>query len=244
MRLFVIADLHLSEGDKVDKPMSRFGQRWENHVQRLREAWEAQVSREDTVLIPGDISWAMHLRDAEADLRLIDSLPGEKILMRGNHDYWWGTLSRLRRFAEEKGLSSLRFLQNTAEAVGENMVVAGTRLWLWPDDSRFAKADNKILDHEKERLERSLEAALPWQKEGRELLLITHYPPFGKNLGASDFTALIRDSGAKQAFFGHIHQSDSPYNFRRKEIDGVSYSLVSADCLNFQPLEVRPLMEK
>lgn len=233
MKVFVIADLHLSHS--VDKPMDRFGARWDRHQERLAENWQALVSEEDTVLVPGDISWAINLREAEADLRFLHELPGRKILMRGNHDYWWQTLNKLKRFCEEKGFDSLHFLQNNALPLGQSLAVAGSRLWLWPDDARFGEEDARILEREKARLALSLEASRPLLEEGRHLIVTLHYPPFGKNLAANEITAMIREAGAERVFFGHIHQSQSPYCLREEIIDGLPCTLIAADHLAFKP---------
>lgn len=236
MRIFALADLHLATAPELDKPMDTFGPRWIDHVRRIATAWSALVREEDVVLIPGDISWAMYLDEALPDLRFLDDLPGSKILMRGNHDFWWGTLHKLAGAARDAGLGSLRFLQNNALPLGEHHVVAGSRLWLWPDDPRFRQADRQILEHERLRLEQSLAAARPYQEEGRELLVMTHFPPCGKDLQSTDFTRRIREAGAVQAVFGHIHRENSPYGIRHQMIDAVPYSLVAADHLRFVPL--------
>ncbi len=235
MRLFAIADLHLSLS--TDKPMDIFGARWENHHEKLAKNWCGLVKKEDVVLIPGDVSWAMNLREAEADLRFLHELPGEKILLRGNHDFWWQGIGKLERFCKEKGFTSLRFLQNNAFLLKEQLVIAGSRLWLFPDDSRFTKADEKILLREKARLQLSLAQAEKYQ--GRyPILAMTHYPPFRKNFDANPITELFQEAGVRQVVFGHIHNSDSPYCIREKIIEGIPYSLVAADYLDFLPQQL------
>lgn len=232
MRIFIIADTHLSE--QADKSMEVFGCRWENYTERLRTHWQREVAEEDTVLLAGDISWAMKLEEAEKDLRFFQELPGQKIFLRGNHDYWWSTLSKVENFCRDKGLDSLHFLQNKALPIGEDFLVAGSRLWLLPDDSRFNQADRKILKREEKRLALSLEDAKA-QKSGRRLLVMTHYPPFEKDLQANALTGQIREAGAEAAFYGHIHRADSPYCLDSVEVDGVPYSLVAADHMDFCP---------
>ncbi|MDO5015400.1 MAG: metallophosphoesterase [Eubacteriales bacterium] len=232
MRIFIIADTHLSE--QADKSMEVFGCRWENYTQRLRTNWQREVAEEDTVLVAGDISWAMKLEQAEKDLRFFHELPGQKIFLRGNHDYWWSTLSKVENFCREKEFDSLRFMQNKAFPIGEDFLVAGSRLWILPDDSRFAQADRKILAREEKRLALSLEDAKA-QKAGRSLLVMTHYPPFEKDLKPNPLTVRIREAGAVEAFYGHIHRADSPYCLERVEVDGVPYSLVAADHIDFCP---------
>lgn len=234
-RIFTIADLHL--GQSVDKPMDKFGPAWKDHTQRLQDQWRELVADQDYVLIPGDISWAMHLDEAAADLQLLENLPGQKILLRGNHDYWWQSLNKISNYVQAQGWSSLHFLQNSALPLGDRYMVAGSRLWLWPDDQRFTAADDKILQREIARLQLSLQAAaqLPG---GRQLIVMTHFPPFAKNLAPSRVTGLIREAGAVASVFGHIHHSGSPYCLNQQVIDGVPYSLVAGDYLGFRPQEI------
>ncbi|MDD7401960.1 MAG: excinuclease ABC subunit UvrC [Clostridiales bacterium] len=236
-RIFALADLHLAQS--VNKPMDKFGPAWRDHTQRLQKHWQEEVGDQDYVLIPGDISWAMHLQEAEADLQLLHNLPGQKVLLRGNHDYWWQGLNKIRKFAQDQGWSSLHFLQNDALPLGDRYMVAGSRLWLWSDDQRFGPADAKILQREEARLRLSLQAAHR-ALDGRQLLVMTHFPPFAKNLVPNPITGLIREAGALACVFGHIHHADSPYCFRQREIDGVLYSLVAGDYLGFKPQEILP----
>lgn len=234
-RIFALADLHLAQS--VDKPMDKFGPAWRDHTRRLQENWQELVEAQDYVLVPGDISWAMKLSEVEADLQLLEDLPGQKILLRGNHDYWWQSLSKVQKFAEQHAWTSLHFLQNTALPLGEHYVVAGSRLWLWPDDQRYSQADEKILKREEARLRLSLEAATQ-DLDRRQLLVMTHFPPFSKQLTPNPLTNLIREAGAIACVFGHIHHGDSPYCFTQQLIDGVAYSLVAGDYLNFRPQEL------
>lgn len=233
MKLFIIGDPHL--GHSVDKPMDLFGKRWEKHVERLEEQWRRVVSAEDTVIVAGDISWGLRLAEAAADLKFLHELPGAKILLRGNHDYWWSTLKKLRDLREEEGLDTLHFLQNNAFPVGREYVVAGTRGWIGPDDPEFTEQDQKIDLRERARLQLSLEAAKPYQEAGRRLIVVTHYPPMTRDISSGPWTRAIRDAGAWQAFFGHIHQTRSPYSFSGRVVDEVPYSLISADYLGFRP---------
>lgn len=233
MKLFVIGDPHL--GLSVDKPMELFGKRWDNHVERMEINWNKHVSPEDTVIVAGDISWGLRLEEAAEDLRFLHRLPGRKILLRGNHDYWWSTLSKLKTFTEEENLNSLHFLQNNAIPVGSDFVVAGTRSWIKPDDPEFNEQDRKIDARELIRLQLSLEEAKPYQEEGRRLVVVTHYPPMNRDISPGPWTRAIRNAGAWQAFFGHIHQTRSPYCFSGRIVDEVPYSLISADYLGFNP---------
>lgn len=233
MKLFIIGDPHL--GFSVNKPMDLFGKRWDRHTERMEEIWRRLVSETDTVLVAGDISWGLRLEEAAEDLRFLHRLPGRKILLRGNHDYWWSTLTKLKRFRDEEKLDSLHFLQNCAIPAGDEFVIAGTRGWLSSDDPEFSEQDGKIAARELIRLQLSLEEARPYREEGRRLIVMLHYPPMNRRLQAGPWTRLIREAGAEQAFFGHIHQTRSPYCFSRRVIDGVPYSLISADYLGFRP---------
>lgn len=233
MIVYALADLHL--GEAVDKPMDLFGSHWDRHAERIKEQWEALVQPEDIVLIPGDISWGINLRESKPDLAFIHQLPGQKILSRGNHDYWWPTVGKLRKFCADEGFDSLVFQQNDAVPLGERYVLAGTRLWNFPEDSKQAGTDRKIFDRELIRLELSLEAAKPYQEQGRELVVMTHYPPVRKHLGPSVITERLKEAKATKLVFGHIHQRKSPYAFERRQIDGIECSLVAADFLDFKP---------
>lgn len=234
MKIFVLSDPHL--GFRVDKPMDRFGRRWEAHSEKIAHNWKALVGEDDSVLIPGDISWALRLDEALDDLRFLHELPGRKILLRGNHDYWWQSLAKVETFCLSEGFTSLSFLQNTAIPLGDEFVVAGSRLWLWNDDPRFKAADQKIFSREEIRLRLSLEAAKEFTEKGRRLLVMLHYPPFPRNLRENSITAMISEAGAEAVYFGHIHQQNSPYAFTGKMVGGIPYSLCSADYLNFTPV--------
>lgn len=233
MRIFALADLHLSEN--CDKPMDKFGPRWYRHNLRIREEWLASVTAEDWVLIPGDISWGMRLEESMADLAYIHDLPGQKLLLKGNHDYWWQSLSKTKKAVAKAGLHSLHFLQHTALNLGERYTICGTRLWLLPDDQRFTTKDEKILMREYSRLKLTLEAAKKIRGE-RELLFMSHYPPLSKNLEATEISDSLKKYGVSKAIFGHIHNADSPYCISDFMLEGISYNLVAADHLQFKPL--------
>jgi len=185
MKLFAISDLHLAQS--VDKPMDIFGSRWANHIERIVEHWRRDVSDGDAVLIGGDISWAKSLEEAELDFGLLNVLPGEKILLRGNHDYWWTTKRKMEQFCFEKGFHTLRFLRNDAITVA-GFHVCGARGWLLPQDKDFSKDDEKILNRERIRLDLSLEDLGRLRKsEGRERssIALMHYPPISATYACS-----------------------------------------------------------
>lgn len=227
MRLFAIGDLHLSGGD--DKPMDVFGPQWDRHFFHIRENWLQQVTAEDTVLIPGDISWAMQLKDAMADLEEIGRLPGRKILCKGNHDYWWNSISRVRSVLPE-GMTAL---QHSAADLG-NMVVCGTRGWMIPTaDTPLSAQDEKICRREAERLRLALDEASE-KADGRPLVVMTHYPPLLTGETDTIFTALLEEYHVHTAVYGHLHGAGIQNGFTG-ESRGVRYHLVSCDSIGFSP---------
>ena len=227
MSLFAIGDLHLSGGS--DKPMDIFGPQWDRHFLKIRENWERLVRPEDTVLIPGDISWAMRLEDAVPDLEAIGELPGRKILIKGNHDYWWNSVSRVRRALPE-GMTALQY--DAADAGGA--VVCGTRGWLIPgEENPLSPEDEKIYLREAQRLEMSLDAAAKIA-EGRPLIVMMHYPPLTTGCRETLFTKLIEERGAETVVYGHLHGEGIRSGFSGEQ-GGTRYRLVSCDSLGFAP---------
>ena len=232
MRLFAIGDLHLSGGD--DKPMDVFGPQWDRHFLRIRENWRQVVREEDTVLIPGDISWAMQLRDAQADLEEIARLPGRKILCKGNHDYWWNSVSQVRAALPE-GMTAL---QHSAADLGD-AVVCGTRGWMIPTkETPLSEQDEKICRREAERLRLALEDATA-QAGGRPLIVMTHYPPLLAGETDTVFTELMERFRVHTAVYGHLHGTGIQCGFTG-EHHGVRYHLVSCDSIGFSPKTVFP----
>jgi len=235
MALFVIADPHLGFG--VNKPMHIFGSRWQDHEKRLAENWCEMVGPDDTVVIPGDISWAMQLDESLPDLRFLDSLPGRKILSRGNHDYWWSSLAKLAQFCRDHELTTLSFLRNNGLLIPPDRIVCGTRGWILPDDPEFTTADEKIYIREAGRLQLSLKAAAPLRQAGRELVVCLHFPPFSRNSRPTLFTELLEEYQADCCVFGHIH-SDNGFGDLSGPPGNVAYHLASADYLGFKPLRL------
>jgi uncharacterized protein len=235
MALFAIADPHLGFG--VDKPMAVFGGCWQDHARRLEENWLQMICSEDTVLIPGDISWAMRLPDALPDLQFLDRLPGRKILSRGNHDYWWTSLAKMEQFCRASQLATLSFLRNNGLPVEPGRIVCGTRGWILPDDPDFRQADERIYQREAGRLLLSLESAAQLRRPGDELIACLHFPPFGKDGGPSLFTELLEQYQVGRCIFGHIHGGNGA-GCCVGPSGKVAYSLASADCLGFKPLRL------
>lgn len=228
MEIFGIADLHL--GHAVDKPMDIFGDHWRDHARRMAEAWDAAVGPADLVLCPGDLSWAMRLDDAAADLAWIGQRPGVKVLGRGNHDYWWSSLAKVRAALP----AGCQVVQNDATVVGE-VVVAGTRLWAQPGSSEFGPGDDKILRRELLRLELSLGRATQLAEGRRPIIAALHYPPFAVDGSATEVTALLERHGVALCVYGHLHGSRSHRTAVEGQVGPVCYRLIAADYLGFAP---------
>ena len=232
MSVFVISDLHLSFG--VDKPMDIFGARWQNFEEKLKANWETKISADDTVVLPGDFSWGMTLEEAKPDFDFLESLPGRKILMKGNHEYYWNTVTKLEAFCEEQGYRTIRFLHNNAYAV-EGLLLAGSRGWLC--DADMKEADRKILARETMRFEFSLDAAEQLRTdESEEIVVFSHYPLSSYSCRHPALDA-FKAHNVRRAFYGHLH-TVSPENLPPSEEDGVTFTLVSADYLDFDPIRI------
>lgn len=234
MSVFAIADLHLSLAPDVDKPMDIYGYRWHDHVHRLEENWKQMVSDDDTVIIAGDISWALKLEDAKYDLDWVDSLPGHKVMYKGNHDLWWNGITKLNKMYD-----SITFVQNDCFAA-EDFVVCGTRGWLTPDNDDFKEADEKVYNRELLRMKSSLDAGKKHIEsisgEKPEMIVVMHFPPVSKAASFSGFQQLFEDYGIKHVIYGHIHGEDGFKNAIKGNYHGVKYDLVSCDHLNCKPI--------
>ena len=229
MSLFVLGDLHLSLGE--DKPMDVFSG-WNDYVQRLENNWRRLITDDDTVVIAGDISWAMKLEETLTDFRFIHSLPGKKLLLKGNHDYWWATKKKMDEFISVNHLDSLSILFNNAFRVGE-YAVCGTRGWFLENE---APEDIKVLNREVGRLKMSLEQA---KKLGGEPVVFLHYPPYYRGLECSEMMDVLLEYGVKKCYYGHIHGKK---NFRlafEGEYRGINFRLISGDKVEFVPVLVR-----
>lgn len=225
MSIFAIGDLHLS-GDPPAKPMEIFGEHWLNHKEKIKANWLKTVTDTDTVIICGDISWALQLNEAKPDLDFIASLPGKKILLRGNHDYWWTSLKKMQQFTQNQFI----FLQNNCIAA-EKAVICGTRGWILPSAESFTEDDNKIYQREGMRLELSLQAA---KNAGAEnIIAVFHYPPLFESNEQNLFTDLLEKYQVQQCVYGHIHGENHVAVFEGIR-SGVNYKLVSCDTQFFQ----------
>lgn len=226
MALFVIADLHLSLG--ADKPMDVFPG-WSDYVDRLEENWRARIGYEDTVVIAGDISWAMDLNGALKDFSFLHSLPGEKIIMKGNHDYWWSTRNKADTFFAEYGLNTLRILHNCAYRVGDR-ALCGTRGWLYNSET---EDDRKIVLREAGRLQASIAEA---KKLGGKLTAFLHYPPVYGGAECREILDILEENEVEECYFGHIHGQYAAKKALVGEYRGIRMQLVSADFVNFCPI--------
>ncbi len=226
-RIFAIGDLHLSLSVE-NKAMDVFGPGWANHVARLKEGWQDTVGEEDLVLVPGDISWGLRLEEALADLDFIHGLKGTKILLRGNHDYWWTGYSKVKSILPP----SVKAVQNDA-LLWNGVIVGGTRGWNTPLSPDFSESkDRKIFEREKLRLGLSLRAMD--DMAGRLRVVMLHYPPFNEKGEPTDFADLIRGHGVDHAVYGHLHGRSCLGSFEGDH-EGTRYHLVSADHLQFVP---------
>ena len=235
MRLFAIGDLHLPGGQ--EKPMDVFGDHWEGHFDRIAKDWRERVTDDDVVLIPGDTSWAMQLSDAVPDLQLIGGLPGRKLIIKGNHDYWWGGIGQVRRALPE----GMMAIQHDVADLGD-VVVTGTRGWAFPTEETLLSAeDERIFNRELIRLELALSAA---QKaaEGRPVLLMLHYPPLYQTERDTAFTRLIEKYPVHTVVYGHLHGAGIRAGFTG-EWNGVRYMLTSCDALGFALTEIPIALE-
>ncbi len=231
--IYAISDLHLSTN--TDKSMEVFGDKWLGYMDRICTNWLHTVSDGDTVIIGGDVSWEMKLADCGSDFEFLNSLPGRKIILKGNHDYWWDTVSKMNAFVRENGFENIEFINNNAFAV-EDVVICGTRWWADPTSDEFRGEDRKIYEHEILRLESSLREGIA--SGCSKILAVLHYPPFTDDGRVNeDISKLFTRYGVTKCIYGHLHGGG---HSKAKEgvTDGVEYVLTSADFLNFTPKKI------
>ena len=229
MKLYAIGDLHLS-GNPPTKPMMIFGEHWTDHWDKIKESWLSSVSDEDTVILCGDTSWAMRLDDAMFDLYEIGSLPGRKIILRGNHDYWWSTVKKMSNATSE----DLFFLQNNFFAAGKT-AICGTRGWNLPGSEHFTPEDDSIYKRECLRLEASLQLAVA--AGFTDIVVALHYPPLYIGVENSCFSDLCEKYRVRTCVFGHVHGADTKNAFQGLK-ETTNYKLVSADGVDFKLQEI------
>jgi len=229
MALFTIGDLHLSLA--VEKPMDIFGGAWQNYTEKIEKNWKETVKDEDTVVILGDISWGISLEECKEDFLFIDRLPGKKYIIKGNHDYYWTTVTKMNAFLDAIGASTMCFIFNSAVTYreGEKAVsLCGTRGWFYEEHG-----DDKIYKRELGRLETSLKCA----ESGLTKLVFMHYPPFEAG-GPSRITSLLEQYGVKAVYYGHLHGRYLRGVRGQTSMHCIHYELASADYLNFKPLKI------
>ena len=237
MHIYAIGDLHFS-GVPETKPMTVFGEHWANHRQQIIENWKKTVTPEDLVILCGDISWAMKLADAvKDDLQSIAMLPGRKVMLRGNHDYWWTGLAKMKQATGD----AFFFLQNNfwpVHSADARLAICGSRGWLTPVCEGYnPETDDRILRHEELRIRASLDAA---KKEGyNDFILALHYPPFYSAEENSVFKQIIDEYGVKTCVFGHVHGAVGAAAIFEGEREGCFYKLVSCDTQNFSPVRIQ-----
>lgn len=237
MSLFVIGDLHLALNE--DKPMNIFGDNWQNHDEKIKKDWESKVTDKDTVILVGDFSWSMHLKDAIKDFEFLNSLPGKKILLKGNHDLWWTTITNMKNFLKENNFQNIDFLHNNSFLI-ENKIIAGTRGWtLNSDETGDYK---KIVKRECMRLKMSIDQGIKQYGGDKEIIVFMHYPPI-ININmlkneTTDFMKIMMDYNIKRCFYGHLH-GNSIKDAVEENINGIELKLVSSDGLDFKLFQIK-----
>ena len=229
MSLYAIADTHLSLG--TDKPMDVF-KGWSDYVQRLESNWRRLVTDEDTVVIAGDISWAMKLEDCYADFSFINSLPGTKLLMKGNHDYWWMTKKKMDEYLAAKGFDTIKILFNNAYDAGD-YAVCGTRGWYYDNAGEH---DEKVINREIGRLKMSYSAA---KEFGKPIAVFLHYPPVYGDIECEEIMGALTELGVTQCWYGHLHGERTHANAVVGMYKGIDFHLISCDYTRFLPVLVR-----
>ena len=229
MALFAIGDLHLSLG--TDKPMDVFGAGWDNYVERISEGF-SDLTENDVCVLCGDLSWAMTLEESLEDFRFIDRLPGRKIILKGNHDYWWSTVTKIKSFFDANNITTIDILHNNCFFY-DDIAICGTRGWFFEEESGEAEQNKKILNREMMRLERSLEAA----GQASRKICFFHYPPRYNKYTCDEIIQKMNEHGVKECWYGHIHSYGHKFAVQG-DIGGIMYNMVSADYVKFRPIKV------
>ena len=236
MSIYTIGDLHLSF--KENKPMDIFGGNWEEHYEKIKEDWNLKVKENDLVVLPGDFSWATYLKDTDEDFKYLNDLPGKKILLKGNHDYWWTTITSMRKFLVENEFENIDFLHNNSFEY-EDKIIVGTRGW---SKTEGTVDDDKIINREVLRLELSIKDGIKNFGEDKEIIVFMHYPPIIKsnllNNELSGFVKIMKGYNVKRCYYGHLH-SNSIRDAVEGEHFGIEFKLVSADGLDFKLYKVQ-----
>ena len=228
MALYAIGDLHLSLAS--NKPMDVFGAGWTNYVERIREGFSV-LTEDDVTVLCGDLSWGMGLEESLEDFRFIHALPGKKYIIKGNHDYWWNTASKMKKFFDANGLTSLEVLHNNCALYGD-VALCGTRGWFYEEDAAAGSHNDKVLQRELGRLETSLKAA-----GDREKICFLHYPPLYHGYRCEEVLKLLKQYDVKRCCYGHLH-GPSHRLAVRGAAEGIEFTMVSADYLSFSPKKI------
>lgn len=227
MELYAISDLHLALSS--DKPMDIFGQNWYKHDEKIKENWLKKIQEQDTVLIAGDISWSMKMNDGLKDLEWIHKLPGRKILIKGNHDYWWTSITKLNNLYDD-----MFFIQNNFFTY-KDYAICGTRGWILPSSENYTSHDEKIYAREIIRLKLSLGEA---HKAGyRKFIVMTHYPAANENMEDTEFTKIFEEYAVEMVIYGHLH-GPVLKNIKNFSKNGVNYIMTSCDFIDFNPIKL------
>ncbi|SMB80395.1 hypothetical protein SAMN00017405_0868 [Desulfonispora thiosulfatigenes DSM 11270] len=230
MKIFALSDLHLSfdENYQEYKPMNIFGEKWQDHAEKIKENWVKTVSNEDIVLVPGDLSWGLNLEDIVYDLSYLENLPGKKIISKGNHDLWWKSLSKVRKALPENIIA----LQNDHIILNNQVAICGTRGWLNPEDKNFKQSvDLKIYKRELGRLKLSLKSI---KEDIKDIIVMLHYPPTSGKHEFSEFVEIMTNFNVKTCIYGHLH-SEAIFSALPEEKWGINFHIVSADAIGFCP---------
>lgn len=226
MAVYAIGDTHLSLGS--DKPMDVFGGGWTGYVEKLKEGFSA-ISPEDTVVLCGDLSWGMSLEEAKQDFAFLNDLPGKKLLLKGNHDYWWNTASKMNKFFQENQFHTLSILHNNCGFYGD-VALCGTRGWFYEEERGEHSA--KVFNRELMRLEASLKAA-----GEKEKICFLHYPPVYQGYCCKEIIELLQKYEVKRCYYGHLHGGSHRFAVCG-ERDGIHFELIAADYLRFKPEKI------
>lgn len=234
MAIYVISDLHLSF--KNPKPMNIFGDNWENHEKKIKEDWLKKVSENDLVILPGDFSWAMSLEDANLDFKYLNDLPGKKLLLKGNHDYWWTTMAKMKKYLEENKFDTIDFLFNNS-FLHQDIIITGTRGWTLND----LEGEGKILNRELGRLELSINEGINKFGKDKPIYVFMHYPPITNsavlNKSELKFVELMKKYNVQKCMYGHLH-SHSHKDAIEGVQEGIEFKLVSGDYLDFKLMKI------
>ena len=230
MAIYTISDLHLALG--MDKPMDMFGENWKDHENKIKENWLQKVKEDDLVLLPGDFSWAMYLSEAKADFEYINNLPGTKLLLKGNHDYWWESLTKMRQFLEDNNFKRIDFIYNNSY-IWEDKIIVGTRGWSEQEENA-----EKIIRRENIRLELSLKDGISKYGENKDIIVCMHYPPFNSYEKLElNIKKTMEKYNVKTCIYGHIH-GESAKDAITGKINGINYILASCDYTGFDLIKI------